>query len=260
MNEEWKNFYNNCWMFNGMLLEVVNISKYFGGLAAVNNFSFNIDEGEIVGLIGPNGAGKTTTLNMIAGFYNPTSGKIKFEGKDITKFNAHKVCRLGIARTFQIVRVFPEVNVFEHVMIGAIAREGIRANKESLKQRVTEVLEFVGLMKKKDVLAKNLTAADKKRLELASALATRPKLLLLDELAAGLNPTEIDETLTLLKEINKMGVTLLVVEHVMRFVMGLSERIIVMHHGEKIAEGSPSVVATDKKVIESYLGEEYSIA
>jgi len=243
-----------------MLLEVINLSKHFGGLAAVNNLSFSIKEGEIVGFIGPNGAGKTTTLNMIAGFYNPTSGTIKFEGRDITKFNAHKVCNLGIARTFQIVRVFPEVNVFEHVMIGAIAREGIRAGKESLKQRVTEVLELVALTKMKDALAKNLTAAYKKRLELASALATKPKLLLLDELAAGLNPTEIDETLTLLKEINKMGIALLVVEHVMKFVMGLSERIIVIHHGEKIAEGSPSAVATNKKVIESYLGEGYSVA
>ncbi|MEM3641644.1 MAG: ATP-binding cassette domain-containing protein [Candidatus Bathyarchaeia archaeon] len=167
-----------------MLLEVKDLCKRFGGLKAVNNFSFSVEEGEIVGLIGPNGAGKTTTLNMLAGFYNPTSGTIKFEGKDITKFRAHKVCSLGIARTFQIVRVFPEVNVFEHVMVGAIAREGVRANKESLKRRVTEVLEFVGLIKKKDTLAKNLTAADKKRLELASALATKPKMLLLDELAA----------------------------------------------------------------------------
>ncbi|MEM3788900.1 MAG: ABC transporter ATP-binding protein [Candidatus Bathyarchaeia archaeon] len=243
-----------------MLLEVKDLCKRFGGLKAVNNLSFGIEEGEIVGLIGPNGAGKTTTLNMIAGFYNPTSGTIKFEGKDITKYSAHKVCGLGIARTFQIVRVFPEVNVFEHIMIGAIAREGIRANKESLKQHVSEVLKLVGLTEKKDTLAKNLTAVDKKRLELASALATKPKLLLLDELAAGLNPTEIDETLTLLKEINKMGITLLVVEHVMKFVMGLCERIIVIHYGEKIAEGPPSVVSTDRKVIESYLGEEYHAA
>lgn len=241
-------------------LEVINLTKRFGGLIAVNNISFKIDKGEIIGLIGPNGAGKTTVINMISGLLSPTSGRIKFEGKDITNLGAHKICKLGIGRTFQIVRVFPEVSVFEHIMIGAIARYGVLANERSLRQKVMEILEFTGLVRKKDVPAKNLTAVEKKLLELASALATKPKLLLLDELAAGLNPTELDEVLTLLKEINKMGITLLIVEHVMKFVMTLSKRIIVLHNGIKIAEGSPSEIARDKKVIESYLGEGYSLA
>lgn len=242
------------------MLEVTNLNKYFGGLAAVKNFSFNINEGEVLGLIGPNGAGKTTTLNMIAGFYKPTSGTIKFKEEDITGLNAHQVCRKGVGRTFQIVRFFAEMNVFDHVMVGAIARRGIRASREDIERQVTDVLEITGLITKKDVLTKNLTIADKKRLELATALATEPKLLLLDEVAAGLNPTETDEILEVLRKINRMGVTLLVVEHVMKVVMGISDRIVAIHYGEKIAEGSPKELATNKKVIEAYLGEAYTIA
>lgn len=238
------------------MLKVSNLTKSFGKLVAVNDLSFIVNEGERVAIIGPNGAGKTTTFNLITGHLKPDKGVVEFYGKNITGLPPHKICRAGIGRTFQIVRVFPDFTVFEHVLVGAISRYGPRAQIDLLKRQVEDVIEKVGLHAKRDTLVRNLTIVDKKRVELATALALKPKLLLLDELMAGLNPAEIDEYVEFLRRINKEdGITLIVVEHVMRAVMRLCDRIIVMHYGKKIAEGTPAEIATNKAVIEAYLGE-----
>jgi len=238
------------------MLKVSNLTKSFGKLVAVNDLSFIVNEGERVAIIGPNGAGKTTTFNLITGHLKPDKGVVEFYGKNITGLPPHKICRAGIGRTFQIVRVFPDFTVFEHVLVGAISRYGPRAQIDLLKRQVEDVIEKVGLHAKRYTLVRNLTIVDKKRVELATALALKPKLLLLDELMAGLNPAEIDEYVEFLRRINKEdGITLIVVEHVMRAVMRLCDRIIVMHYGKKIAEGTPAEIATNKAVIEAYLGE-----
>jgi len=236
------------------LLEVSRLTKYFGGLAAVKDVDFDVYPGEIFGLIGPNGAGKTTIFNLINGFYRPTSGVIKFKGRNINGLNPHKVCKLGIGRTFQLVKPLLRLTVLQNVMVGAFARteSANKAREEAEKQ-----LEFVGLLDKRDRLASGLTIADKKRLEMARALATKPTLLLLDEVAAGLNPKETADMMDLIRKIRDDGTTIIVVEHVMRMVMGVSDRIMVLHHGEKIAVGKPKEVATDGRVIEAYLGEAY---
>jgi len=239
-----------------LLLKVRDLTKSFGKLVAVNKLNFDVNEGEIIAIIGPNGAGKTTTFNLITGHLKPDTGSIEFQGKNIAGLKPYKVCRAGVARTFQIVRFFPNLTVFEHVLLGAISRAGLRAKREELTEEVDNILEFLNMEDKRNVLAKNLTIPDKKRVELASALALKPKLLLLDELMAGLNPAEVDECVNLLKKINKdLGITMIVVEHVMRAVMKLCERIIVLHYGNKLAEGTPEEIAKNKKVIEAYLGE-----
>jgi len=238
------------------MLKVTGLTKSFGKLIAVNDLSFTVNEGERVAIIGPNGAGKTTTLNLITGHLKPDKGVVEFYAKNITGLKPYKICRAGIGRTFQIVRAFPDFTVFEHVLVGAISRYGLRAPTDLLKRQVEDVLEKLGLNAKKNTLVRNLTIVDKKRVELATALALKPKLLLLDELMAGLNPAEVDEHVELLRRINEEdGITLIIVEHVMRAVMKLCNRIIVMHYGKKIAEGTPAEIATNKAVIEAYLGE-----
>lgn len=238
-------------------LEVRGLTKRFGGLKAVDNLSFDVYRGEILGIIGPNGAGKTTTFNLITGHLKPDSGKIVFEGKNITGLKPYRIARMGILRTFQIVKYFPNVTVQDHILVGAISKYGILADRSELNKRVEEVLEFLGLSKFKDVEVRNLTTPLKKLVELATALVMKPKVLLLDELMAGLNPTEIEHMMDLLRIINKdMKVTLVIVEHIMRAVMRLCERIIVLHYGKKIAEGAPEEVSSNPEVIRAYLGEE----
>jgi len=238
------------------MLKVTGLTKSFGKLVAVNNLSFTVGEGERVAIIGPNGAGKTTTFNLITGHLKPDRGVVEFYGKNITGLKPYKICRAGIGRTFQIVRSFPNFTVFEHVLVGAISRYGPRAQIDLLKNQTENIIQKLGLIAKKDTIVRNLTIVDKKRIELATALALKPKLLLLDELMAGLNPAEIDEYIELLKRINEEdGITLIVVEHVMRAVMKLCNRIIVMHYGKKLAEGAPMEISTNRDVIEAYLGE-----
>lgn len=244
-------------MQNGELLVIEGITKKFGGLLAVNNVDLSVREGMRLGIIGPNGAGKTTLFNMITGELKPTAGTIRFQGEYIHGLKPHTIARKGVGRTFQLVRVFDELSVYDNVLTGVIARRDLYPAAEEQKKRVAEVLELTHLDKQRDVLAKNLTVAAKKRVGLAIALATKPKLLLLDELMAGLTFVEIDETLDLLRKINQeMGITLIVVEHVMKAVMELCERIVVLSSGEKIAEGTPQEVANNKRVIDVYLGEE----
>jgi branched-chain amino acid transport system permease protein len=235
--------------------EVKSLCKRFGGLVAVGNVSFKIQKGEIVGLIGPNGAGKTTIFNLITGFIPPDSGCIELRGEIITGLRPpHRICLKRIGRTFQLVKPFKGMTAAENVMVGTFART--RKAQEARTQAL-EILDFIGLMKHQDSLASSLTIADRKRLELGRTLATKPDLLLLDEVVAGLNPKETQEIIEVIKNISNRGITILMIAHVMKAVMALSDRIIVIHHGEKIAEGTPRETSRDKRVIEAYLGEEY---
>jgi branched-chain amino acid transport system ATP-binding protein len=238
------------------LLKGESITKKFGGLLVLKDVNFEVYRGEILGLIGPNGAGKTTLFNIISGLFPPTSGKIIFEGRDITGLKQHQICKLGIARTFQLIRPFNNMSVLENVMSGALFGRGGTVSMEKARERALFVLDFVGL-KKRDVPAKSLTLHEKKMLEIARALATNPKVLLIDEVMAGLNATEIEDTMKLIRKIrDELGVTVIWIEHVMRAVMSLAERIIVLAYGVVIAEGKPEEVANDQAVIEAYLGGE----
>lgn len=237
------------------LLEVRNLVKRFGGLVATNNVSLTVEKGSITGVIGPNGAGKTTLFALISGFHSPTSGDILFEGKSIVGLKPYDLCKLGITRTFQVVKPFAGKSVLYNTMVGAFARTNSRAEAERV---ALEVLELTGLYDKRDVPARSLTIVDRKRLEVAKALATRPKLLLLDEVLAGLTPREVTEAVELVRTIREQGVTILLIEHVMQAVMALCERVHVIHHGEKIAEGTPAEITRDERVIQAYLGEKYA--
>jgi branched-chain amino acid transport system ATP-binding protein len=236
------------------LIEAEKVTKKFGGLMALRDVSFHIDSGEILGLIGPNGAGKTTLFNAVAGVFRPESGKIRFNGEEITGLPPFELSLKGIARTFQITKPFLNITVLDNMMVGALSKE---KNLVAAKKISLEFLEFVGLASKKDLLAANLTLEDRKRLELARALATKPRLLLLDEVMAGLNPKEMEDTLKLIRKVHAEGMTLFVVEHVMKAIMSVSHRVMVLHHGEKIAEGAPNHIVQNQKVIDAYLGQSY---
>lgn len=238
------------------LLEVENLSKSFGGLIVIRELSFELDEGEILGLVGPNGSGKTTLFNLVTGFLKPDAGKIKFNKMYITGMKPHKICRIGIAKTFQLVRPFTHMTVLDNVVAGRVYGSDHSRSIKQARAEAEELLEFTDLGSRRLMLAGRLSLIDRKRLELARAIATKPRLLLLDEVMAGLNPTEMEDAMWLIKRIRDSGVTLMVVEHVMRAVLGISDRVIVLNVGEKIAEGTPQEVVGNKQVIEAYLGEE----
>lgn len=233
------------------VLTVKGLTKYFGGLAAVKNISFSVSEGEILGLIGPNGAGKTTIFNLITGFIKPDAGSIIFKGEDVTGAPPHVIVRKGIARTFQLVNPFGNMSLIDNVSVALYGKKGIR-----LAENAVKILELVGLAQRKNELAKNLPHGDLKRLEIARALATEPDLLLLDEPFAGLSFEEVSGLIELVKKLNEKGLTIVIIEHVMRAIMKLSHRVVVICNGEKIAEGKPLEIAEDKRVIEAYLGGE----
>jgi branched-chain amino acid transport system ATP-binding protein len=236
------------------ILEGEGVKKYFGGLAAVAYIDFYIDQGEIVGLIGPNGAGKTTLFNLISGSLVPTSGTIRFRGANVTGLKPHQICKRGIARTFQLVKLFGDMTVLENTLSASLFGMSRGINQSQAKKESLELLEFVSLSTMEKVLAKGLTIANQKRLEVARALATKPELLLLDEVMAGLTPTEVSKATELIRKIRDKGITIFMIEHVMKAIMDISDRIIVLHNGEKIAEGVPEEVAVNRKVIEVYLG------
>ncbi len=237
------------------ILEGEGVTKYFGGLAAVSNVDFYVNEGEIIGLIGPNGAGKTTLFNLISAALVPKPGIIKFKGKNITGMKSYKICRMGLARTFQSVKVFANISVFDNVRLGSYFGKSPGLSSADAAREAGEALEFVGLSAMSATPARDLTLANQKRLEVARALATGPELLMLDEMMAGLNATEIAQAMELVTMIRDKGITIVMIEHVMKAIMNVCERIIVLHHGEKIAEGTPQEIATSPKVIEVYLGE-----
>jgi branched-chain amino acid transport system ATP-binding protein len=237
--------------------EAKRLVKFFGGLAAVNNVSFEVKQGEIFGLIGPNGSGKTTIFNLINAYYPLSSGEINFQGKKIDGLKTHRIAKLGIGRTFQVVKPLSRMTVLENVIASAFCR--VDDTKEA-KEKAIKTLQFTNLIHRKDCMAKSLTIGDRKRLEIARALATGPALLLLDETAAGLNPSELDEAISLIRKIKESGITIIVVEHIMKVIMSISDRIHAISYGQTIAEGTPKEVANNKAVIEAYLGEAYAEA
>jgi len=258
----------------GAVLQGVNLTRWFGGLCAVKEVNFEIQAGEILGLIGPNGAGKTTLINLVTGYYAPNGGDILYQERNIAGMKPHTINNMGIARSFQIVRIFPKLTVLDNVRSGLVdrrTRSPIRVALDSIlrsrdsqmigragQARGEELLDFVGLIQYRDELAENLPYAYCKRLEIARALATEPRILLLDEPSSGLNPKEQNDQITMIRRINAKGITILIVEHVMKVIMDISNRIMVLHYGEKIAEGTPEEIYRNPKVVEAYLGGETS--
>lgn len=241
-----------------VLLEGKRVTKNFGGLIAINEVDIEIKESEIFGLIGPNGSGKTTLLNLINGIFPITQGEILFRGHRLNDLKPYQITRLGIGRTFQIVRALEGMTVKENVLVGNLFGTRKRKDIRTGLKEVGEILDFVRLGTKKDYRISEITIADRKRLELARALAMNPKLLLLDEVMAGLNPREVEDMMEIILEVNRNGATILMIEHIMKAVMGISKRVMVLHHGKRIALGSPKEIAEDEEVIKSYLGERFA--
>ena len=237
------------------ILEGQGVTKYFGGLAAVSDVDFHVDQGEILGLIGPNGAGKTTLFGLISAAYVPKPGMIKFKGENITGLKPHQICRQGVARTFQSVKIFPNMSVIDNVALGVHFGTPEQVSSAQAVEEAAKLLDFVGLSEKASASARDLTLVNQKLLEVARALATKPEVLLLDEIMAGLNPTEIALAMELVSKIRAQGITILMIEHVMKAIMSVCDRIMVLHHGKKIAEGTPQEIATSETVIKVYLGE-----
>ncbi len=237
------------------LLEVKKVSRFFGGITAVKDVSFDIAKGEILGLIGPNGAGKTTLFNVVNGFYHPSRGEVFFKGEKISGLKPHQICRRGLARTFQVVKPLQRMSVLDNVVASAFLRAKDRKEADEL---AADVLNFTALYDDRNVISKGLPLGKRKRLEIARALATQPELLLLDESFAGLNPSELDESIQIIRNIKKRGITIMIIEHHMKVIMSISDRIVVLNYGEKIAEGSPLEIGKDPLVVEAYLGDAQS--
>ncbi len=238
------------------ILEGRGVTKFFGGLAAVSNVDFHVDQGEILGLIGPNGAGKTTLFNLISAALPLSSGEIRFKGKRLNGLKPHQICRMGVSRTFQETKVFGNMPVLQNVLVGAFFGTPTHVSGAAAAREAAQSLEFVGLSAMSTTPIQDLTLANQKRVEVARALATNPELLLLDELMAGLTPAEVGEAMELVTRIRDKGITILMVEHVMKAIMGISGRVMVLHHGEKIAEGTCSEISCNKTVIDIYLGKD----
>src|SRR5882724_3123 len=232
-------------------LVITNLSKRFGGLRAVQDVSFTVREGETLALIGPNGAGKTTAFNLITGFYRPDTGSVSAFGQELTGMRPHQVCALGLARTFQVAKPFGGMSVLDNVMTGAFLRD---RSPDAAREKAREAIDFVGLSAREATAARDLTTIDQRRLEMARALATQPRLLLFDEVMAGLNPAEVDQAVALIDKLANRGLTIVIVEHLMRAIMAVAKHIVVLDHGQKIAEGSPKDIVENPEVIRAYLG------